>query len=53
MKLNDTHGETRTHNLQIRSLTRYPLRHAGLMVPLTYYKCKISLNSFKYLLNIY
>ena len=24
-----THGGTRTHNPQIRSLMRYPLRHAG------------------------
>jgi hypothetical protein len=31
-KLN--HGETRTHNPQIRSLMRYPLRHAANWVPL-------------------
>ena len=38
------HGETRTHNPQIRSLMRYPLRHAALNMPTAIFLLYIKFN---------
>src|SRR5712664_2330425 len=45
-------GETRTHNLQLRRLTRYPLRYGSKFVRRTdqfsFYPFQITLHSIRY-----